>query len=147
MLARRTFLLRVAALALAPRAARAGDDGEFKVIVHPDNPSASIDADRLRDAYLKRNASWSNGRVIRAIDLPARYAARARFGRRVLKKTPTQLRYYWNRQVFSGKGVPPMQVDSAAAAVAFVLEHPGAIAYLPRDADAGEAKMIELRGA
>lgn len=145
MLTRRSFLGLVA-LALAPRAAVA-DIGDFKLIVHPDNPITAIDAARLRDAYLKKTASWSNGGVIRVIDLPPRYAAREQFGRRVLKKTPTQLRYYWNRQVFSGKGVPPRQVDSPAAAVAFVLGHPGAVAYLPADADAGEAKVISVRAS
>jgi ABC-type phosphate transport system substrate-binding protein len=146
MLARRTFLLGLAALALARRAAVASDGGEFKLIVHPENPITSIDEGRLRDAYLKKAASWSNGRIIRAVDLPPRYGAREQFGRRVLKKTPSQLRYYWNRQVFTGKGAPPMQVDSASAAVAFVLDHPAAVAYLPRDADAGGAKVIALRG-
>ncbi len=147
MLTRRTFL-GVAALALLPwpRVAAAQDTG-FKIIVHPDNPTASVDAARLREAYLKRTAAWNDGRSIRAIDLSSRHAVREQFGRRVLKKTPTQLRYYWNRQVFSGKGVPPTQVDSPAAAVEYVLRHPGAVAYVPIEADAGEAKVIALRGA
>jgi hypothetical protein len=147
MLTRRTFL-GMAALALLPwpRPAAAQDTG-FKIIVHPDNPAAGVDAARLRDAYLKKTAAWSDGRAIRAIDLSSRHAVREQFGRRVLKKTPTQLRYYWNRQVFSGKGVPPTQVDSPAAAVDYVLRHPGAVAYLPGDADAGEAKVIALRGS
>jgi hypothetical protein len=147
MLTRRTFL-GLAALALLPlpRPAAAQDHG-FKIIVHPDNPAAVVDAARLRDAYLKKSAAWSDGRAIRAIDLSPRHAVREQFGRRVLKKTPSQLRYYWNRQVFSGKGVPPTQVDSPAAAIDYVLRHPGAVAYVPADADAGEAKVIALRGS
>jgi hypothetical protein len=118
---------------------------EFKVIVHPDNPVGAIDAGFLRDAYLKKTPSWSNGKTIRPIDLPARSAVRERFALRILKKTPSQLRYYWNRRVFSGKGVPPAQVDSVAAAVAFVVGTPGAVAYLPPDADTGSAKVIAVR--
>jgi hypothetical protein len=52
---------------------------------------------------------------------------------------------YWNQQIFSGKGVPPPEADSTAAAVAYVLANPGAIAYLPADADPGRVKVIEVR--
>lgn len=147
MLTRRTFL-GLAALALLPLPRRAAaQDPAFKIIVHPDNPAAAVDAARLRDAYLKKTAEWNDGRAIRAIDLSPRHGVRELFGRRVLKKTPTQLRYYWNRQVFSGKGVPPTQVDSPKAAVEYVMSHPGAVAYVPIDVDPGEAKVIALRGS
>ena len=130
---------------LAPPSVSAQPEPGFKVIVHPDNPVGALDVAFLRDAYLKKTAAWGNGKTIRPIDLPASAAVRQRFLSRVLKKTPTQLRLYWNRKVFSGKGVPPAEVDNVAAAVAYVEGNLGAVAYLPIDAETGHAKVIIIR--
>jgi hypothetical protein len=121
------------------------DRTEFKIIVHPDNPAASISSDVLRTAYLKRSAEWPDGSNMRVLDLSSRYPARAAFGARVLKKTPAQLRSYWNQRVFSGKGTPPPQVDSVEDAVEYVLHQRTAVAYVPADTDPGRAKVIAIR--
>ena len=137
----------LAALALAPvlvRRARAATDA-FQVIVHPDRALSSVSRDLLRRAWLKKATTWPDGSTIRPIDLPRGEAARDRFTRDVLKKTPAQLRSYWNQQIFSGKGVPPPEADSIADAIAYVLDHPGAVSYLPAGADLGGAKRIDVR--
>jgi ABC-type phosphate transport system substrate-binding protein len=139
------LVLVLALLGLAgPASSLAGKDA-FKVIVHPDNPATSVDREFVRRAYLKKATHWSHGGKIRPIDLPSGAAARDRFTRDVLKKTPAQLRSYWSQQIFSGKGVPPATSDSTAAAIAYVLANPGALAYIPADVDPGGAKVIELR--
>lgn len=136
--------LLVLSLVLLRSDARA-DRVEFKIIVHPDNPAESISSDVLRTAYLKRSAEWPDGSSVRVLDLSSRFPARAAFGTRVLKKTPAQLRSYWNQRVFSGKGTPPPQVDSVEDAIEYVLQQRGALAYVPADTDAGPAKVIAVR--
>ena len=56
-----------------------------------------------------------------------------------------QLKNYWTQRIFSGTGVPPPQAGSAAAAIAYVLANPGALAYLPADVDPNGAKVVQLR--
>jgi ABC-type phosphate transport system substrate-binding protein len=119
------------------------DDGEFQVIVHPDNPATAVDRGFLRDVYLKKATSWRNGAVARPIDLPPG-RVRERYTQAVLKKTRSQLRSYWNQQIFSGKGVPPPAAESVAAAIAFVRSHPGAIGYVPAGADVAGTKVVRL---
>ena len=70
----------------------AGDDGGYKLIVHPDNPFDSVDRDFVRDAYLKKATEWNDGEVIRPIDLASRFPARAKFTENVIRKTAAQLR-------------------------------------------------------
>lgn len=118
---------------------------DYRVVVNPENPITAVDRAFLRDAYLRRTADWTGGEPIRPIDLATRFAVRERFVVDVLKKTPAQLKRYWNQQIFSGKGVPPPEAESPAAAVAYVLGNRGAIAYLPLDADAGRAKVIGVK--
>src|SRR2546430_1200810 len=119
------------AIALASAAAT----DEYKIIVNRDNPVGAIELPFLRDAFLRKAADWDGGVVIRPIDLPSRFAVRVRFVQDVLKKTPSQLKNYWNQQIFSGKGVPPPEADTTAAVVAYVLANRGAVGYLPADAD------------
>src|SRR5262245_59398004 len=121
-------LLVVGALWLAVLGGKAGalaDDGGFAIVVHPDNPIAAVDRELLRDAYLRKASQWRNGGAIHVVDLSPRFQARDRFARDVLKKTPAQLKRYWNQQIFTGKGIPPRELDSTAAVIAYVLSDRG----------------------
>lgn len=119
-------------------------DDAYKVIVHPDNPATTVDRDFLREAFLKKTVEWGNGTTIRPIDLSGRYAAHDRFAQEILKKTPSQLKSYWNQQIFSGKGTPPPEADSPADVIKYVVENPGAIGYLPASVDPGRAKVVKV---
>jgi ABC-type phosphate transport system substrate-binding protein len=130
-------------LGVAPRGSRANGDA-FVVIVNPETGSATIDRGFLRDAFLRKATTWG-GVTLRPIDLSTRHAARERFTRDVLKKTPAQLRSYWNQQIFSGKGVPPPEVESPAAVVKFVSATKGAVGYVPAGTDTNGAKVIGVR--
>jgi ABC-type phosphate transport system substrate-binding protein len=141
------YYVVVAALAialaaqLAPAAVVVDD---YKVIVNPENPVGAIDRRFLRDAFLRKASDWNGGAALRPIDLATRFAARERFVHDVLNKTPAQLKSYWNQQIFSGKGVPPPEAATPAAVISYVLANPGAIGYLPLDADVGGAKVIKV---
>lgn len=125
-------------------AARAGSSEDFKVIVHPKNPIREISRDLLRDAFLKRATNWPGGKSIRPIDLAANVPARERFLEVVLRKTSAQLRSYWAQRIFSGLDVPPPEADSPQAAIRYVLNNPGAVAYVPGSVDTDGAKVVAL---
>lgn len=119
------------------------DDGDFQVIVHPDNPIAAVDRGFLRDVFLKKTTAWRHGPGARPVDLPPG-RAREQFTKSVLRKSRAQLRSYWNQQIFSGKGVPPPEAESVAAAIAFVRSHPGAIGYVPAGTDPGGVRVVRI---
>lgn len=121
------------------------DHQTFKVIVNPERDVDAVDRELLRDAYLKKVEEWSDGETIRPIDLPETSEAREHFTEAVLRKTPAQLRAYWNQQIFSGKGVPPPEATSVADVIAYVLANKGAVGYIPADADPGKARVVGIR--
>jgi ABC-type phosphate transport system substrate-binding protein len=118
---------------------------QFRVIVNPDNPATTVERGTLRDLYLKKVTDWGDGTASLPLDLTARFSVRDQFAQHVVGKTPSQLKTYWNQQIFSGKGVPPPEADSTADAIAYVLANRGAVAYLPVDIDPGRAKVIEVK--
>jgi ABC-type phosphate transport system substrate-binding protein len=121
----------------------ASTEESYKVIVHPENPVTTVDREFLRDAYLKRAVDWGHGATVRPIDLSRPSSVRDRFTHEVLKKSSSQLKNYWNQQIFSGKGVPPPAV-SPERVIEYVLENPGAVGYLPSDVDPGNAKVVPV---
>jgi hypothetical protein len=140
---RRDLLLWIAVAPLAARRAFASSEA-YQVIVHPDSDVTGASRDFLRRVWLKKATTWPGGATVRPIDLPRDAPARGRFTREVIKKSPSQLRSYWNQQIFSGKGVPPPEADSLAAAISYVLDHPGAVAYVPADTDLRGAKVLDI---
>lgn len=117
----------------------------IKIIVNRSNPLTSIDRTFLRDVFMKRTSRWSTGEVVRPINLPKALPARDRFTIEVLNKTPAQLRSYWIQRIFSGTDIPPPEADSMSAAIAYVAANPGAVTYLPADADPGSTKVIPIQ--
>ncbi len=120
---------------------------DYHVIVHPSNPLRALGLGRsfLRSVYLRKTTTWPNGETIRPVGLGKRFLARERFAREVLNKSPAQLRSYWNQQIFSGKGVPPPELDTEAAVIQYVTRNRGAVGFLPASADPGEAVVVTIK--
>jgi hypothetical protein len=138
---RRTALRALLALLLGHAApADAQEMPAFRVIVHPARPERGAPRSFVSDAFLKKVTRWADGEVIRPVDLRPQAAARLRFTERVLKRSIGAVRSYWQQRIFSGRDVPPPELDSDEAVVAFVAKSAGAIGYV-----SGAAKLQGVR--
>ena len=137
-------LLTVAAFAATEHAA-AENAPEFRIIVHPENPSASLEREFLADVYLKRVTRWSDGQTVYPVDQHAAATVRQRFSDAVLKRSVTAVKRYWQQRIFSGRELPPPELDSDEAVVSYVLKHRGAIGYVSGMAKVERAKTVTVR--
>lgn len=103
---------------------------DFVVIVNSFNPFVTIKADDLSRIFLKKSATWSNGQAAQPVDQPEGSNLRRRFTARVLNRDTGSVKSYWQQQVFSGRAVPPPALDSDAAVLEFVRQHPYAVGYV-----------------
>jgi ABC-type phosphate transport system substrate-binding protein len=117
----------------------------FKLIVHPDNTMGSAPRRFLSDAFLRNVSKWGDGRKILPVDLRADSPVRERFSDRVHGRSVLAIKRYWQQRIFSGSGVPPPELDSDAAILHYVLQHPGALGYVSADAAIGKARTLEVR--
>jgi ABC-type phosphate transport system substrate-binding protein len=142
------LLLVILVLALAqvpaPRAVEADTPG-IVVIVHPDNPASRLDKKFITNAFLKKRTRWSDDTTIRPVDLEPDSAVRKKFSKDVLGRSVSAVRRYWNQQVFSGRGVPPPELDSDEDVVTYVLKNRGAIGYVSDDVDVKGAKIVQVK--
>jgi hypothetical protein len=121
------------------------NDDSYVVVVHPSNPIRTLARSELRAAFLKQVTRWPHGGTIRPTDVLEPGQVRNRFNREALGRSSERIRSYWVQRIFTGTGVPPVEVSSPREAVAYVLAHPGAITYLPATFNPGGTKVIEVR--
>jgi ABC-type phosphate transport system substrate-binding protein len=118
------------------------DDPPFRVVVHRSSPIASITRAELSAIYMKRTRSWRDGREIAAVDQPSTSRVRERFSRAVHGKSVAYVTRYWQRLIFSGRGIPPRQLQNDAAVLEFVKSNRDAIGYIGSETTPGDGVKV-----
>ena len=89
-------------------------------------PGASnISASDAKKLFLGKGSS-----TLVAFELDENAAVRSEFHSKVTKKSSSQLKAYWSKQVFTGKGNPPATLSNAAAMKSTISSTPNAIGYI-----------------
>ena len=117
----------------------------YRVIVHPANPTTSLSRDQLADMFLKKVTRWPDGEKIRPVDQRTSSPVRKELTERVLRKSLAAVRSYWQQLIFSGRSIPPPELDSEAAVIAFVARHRGAIGYVSGQAKLDGVKTVPIK--
>jgi ABC-type phosphate transport system substrate-binding protein len=121
----RTIAGGLALFAFFSGAAQAG----MAIIAHPSNPIAGISAEETAKIYLGKSASFDNGRAATPVDQTAG-PTRTKFNAQVLQKDDRELKAYWSKLLFTGKGRPPEEIGDDAAVKAWVAKTPSALGYV-----------------
>ena len=115
---------------------------EVAVIVSSNNGNSNISAADISKVFLGKSKSFPDGSQAIAIDQNDNSAARDEFNDKVLGKSSSQLKSYWSRLIFTGKGTPPKQVANDAAIKAAVAGNPAMIGYIDASAVDGTVKVV-----
>ena len=102
---------------------------ETVFIVHPSNNSQFTEQDISR-LYLGKTRRFPNGTSAVPLERPLGTPTREHFLRQILEKTDSQLRSYWSRLVFTGRGIPPEVIDTDAEVKELVARNPNLIGYV-----------------
>ncbi len=113
------------------------------VIVHPEN-TVSLSSKDVQRIFLGKEKKFSTGEEASAVNLPAENAARIDFDDAILGRSTAQVAAYWAKLVFTGKGVPPEEVDSETAVIQFIKTNKNAIGYVDESAVTSDVKVITL---
>ncbi len=100
------------------------------VVGNPADGSGKLSKQQVKRIFLGKISSLPNGSVAEVVDLPADDPARKAFYAKVIHKTPSQLKSYWAKRVFTGKGSPPKTLPDAAAVKQWVSSGKGRIGYI-----------------
>jgi ABC-type phosphate transport system substrate-binding protein len=116
---------------------------DIVVVVHPAN-DAALDKKSVQRVFLGKEKKFSNGKEVLPINQVPSSAARGSFDTDTLGRSSTQIAAYWSKLVFTGKGIPPKELDNDAAVLAIVADNPNAIGYIDSASVSGAVKVISL---
>jgi ABC-type phosphate transport system substrate-binding protein len=117
----------------------------YQVVVNPNNPSSAVDREFLEDAFLKKIATWPSGEAIRPVDLAPESPVRRRFSEEILRRSVDAVKGYWQQRIFSGRDVPPPELDTSEDVVKYVLRYEGAVGYVSGSAKLEGVKVVSVR--
>jgi ABC-type phosphate transport system substrate-binding protein len=117
----------------------------LRVIVNPQNQAGPVDRKFLTEVFLKKVTRWGNMEVIRPVDQRADSSVRASFTVAMMRRSVEAVKTYWQQAVFSGRDIPPPELESDEDVVRFVLRNPGAVGYVSGTVDLRGARVLTVR--
>ncbi len=143
---KRSFLLVSITILIVFMISDAQLSSNYKIIVHSSNPVSKITRDDLSKIFLKKIKIWEDGNEIHPVDLVYDSPVRKGFSNEIHHRPVSKIKAYWQMQIFSGKDVPPPQLDYEDDVMSFVKSDPGAIGYLSSGTslNQGHIKIISI---
>jgi ABC-type phosphate transport system substrate-binding protein len=138
-------LVALALLAALLEAPTRASPSAYRVIVNPANASSALERKFLTDAFLKKTTRWPTGELIRPVDLGSDSTVRRHFTEDVLSRSVAAVKSYWQSLIFSGRAIPPPELDDDAEVMRYVAKYPGAVGYVSGVAELSGVKVVALK--
>ncbi len=113
---------------------------DVAVIVNTNN-NATISIEDIKSLFYGRQKGFSDGKAALVLSLEESEAARSEFNSNVLGKTDAQMKAYWSKLLFTGKGSPPKEV-STQEMLEIVSSNPNTIGFVDAASVNDKVKVI-----
>jgi ABC-type phosphate transport system substrate-binding protein len=107
-------------------------NADVVAVVSAKNPITALGKSQLADIFLGKASRFPNGVQAVPIDQAEGLAVRDEFYGKVVGKTAPQLKAYWAKIIFTGRGQPPPRVPNSIELKKRISNDPAAIGYLDR---------------
>ncbi len=135
----------VALCAVVPGVSAQGSG--YVIVVNTSNDVSSLSVDEVSRLFLKRTAKWDSGLDVVPVDQVESSSVRDRFSEDIHDKPVSAVKSFWQRQIFSGRAVPPTEKASDAEVLAFVRSNPAAIGYVSAGSPLGtNVRVVRVTG-
>ncbi len=104
--------------------------------------AVDLTADQVAQLFTGKADTFPGGGKAVPIDQAEGSADRNAFHAKVTGKDAAQLKAYWSKLIFAGKGQPPKEVASGADVKKAVAADPAAIGYLDKSLVDGSIKVV-----
>jgi ABC-type phosphate transport system substrate-binding protein len=142
---RRSLLHALAALAFAAALAPPAWAEDVVPVVSAKSPVTSLSPNEVADIFLGKSSRFPNGAPAVPIDLVEESPVRDRFYAQYTGKSPAQVKAYWSKIIFTGRGQPPRQAATPGEAKKLIAENPNAIGYIDSSQVDGTVRVLAAR--
>jgi len=144
---RKLFMSLVLALLVAAwtMVAHAEDEAPVSLVLVANEqvPSSVLSQRQIQRIFLGKAKRWDGGLSIKPVMLHVP-PVQEQFINEILERSEESFSVYWKRMVYTGKGQPPPSFDTSEDLADYLRTTPGAIGYLPLDADHSGLKIVTL---
>jgi ABC-type phosphate transport system substrate-binding protein len=107
-------------------------EADVVAVVSVKSAITSLDKSQVADIFLGKASHFPNGIQAAPIDQSEGLALRDEFYAKVVGKSPSQIKAYWTKIIFTGRGQPPPSVSNDVEMKKRIGENPAAIGYIDR---------------
>jgi ABC-type phosphate transport system substrate-binding protein len=125
-------------LSLASRAAVA----DVVAVVSAKSSITTLSIRQITDLFLGKVTRFPNGVPATPIDQAEGSAVRDDFYKATTGKSPAQIKAYWSKIIFTGRGQPPPTVTNNIEVKKRVVENPTAIGYIDKASVDDSVKIV-----
>ncbi len=115
---------------------------EVVVIANKAAPVTSLSVDQVSAIFLKKSDSFPDGSTVMAVDLPNDNAIRDEFYQKAAHKNTNQVKSYWAKRIFTGKGSPNDTQNDEASVKSWVSSSINHIGYVSSAAVDDSVKVL-----
>jgi ABC-type phosphate transport system substrate-binding protein len=115
---------------------------EHVVIVSANNTNSSLDKNTITRIFLGKASSFPDGSQAIPLDQNEGSSSREAFNNQVLEKSASQLKAYWSRLIFTGKGTPPKESGSDSDVKSLIANNPNLLGYVDSSVVDDSVKVV-----
>jgi ABC-type phosphate transport system substrate-binding protein len=123
----------------------AGASAEVVAVVAASNPVSTLSRSQIADIFLGKMIRFPDGRQVVPVDQVENSAAREAFYLKFADKSPAQIKAFWSRIIFTGRGQPPPEVSNGVEVKKFIARHPDAIGYIEQKLVDDSVKVVLMK--
>lgn len=101
-----------------------------------------LSKEQVADIFLGRSSRYPNGDLAVPIDQVEGSPARDEFYAKYAGKLPAQVKAYWSKVIFTGRGQPPPEVATDIEVKKRVANDPNAIGYIEQSAVDASVRVV-----
>jgi ABC-type phosphate transport system substrate-binding protein len=103
---------------------------DIVAVVSAESSITRLSTGQLADIFLGKVSRFPDGSLAVPVDLSDGSAERDQFYAKVTGKTPAQIKSYWSKIIFTGRGQPPKAVQNDSDMKKYVAANIDAIGYI-----------------
>jgi ABC-type phosphate transport system substrate-binding protein len=124
----RNGLMMAVALSLASTASMA----DVVAVVSVKSPIAALSKSEVAQIFLGKTNRFPNGAQAVPVDQSEGSSVRDEFYEKIAEQSAAQIKAYWSKIIFTGRGQPPPTVSSDIEMKKRISENPEAIGYIDK---------------
>lgn len=122
--------------------ASAGSMPDVVTVVSAKSPITALSRNQVADIFLGKITHYPNGVQAVPIDQEEGSAERDNFYDKIAGRSAAQIKGYWSKIIFTGRGRPPPTVSSGSEMKKRIVENPAAIGYIDRTLVDGSVRVV-----